>query len=117
MWSFCEVAIGIVAACLPTLAILVSKLQLQRISSSIVRLMSSTFGRSKNSSADNSKMTTTGRSIHEVQGEGNQYVQLPHSPLKGAKTVDSTGPNYPDNDNVSPYVAGGINERGERHEI
>ncbi|KAI0162929.1 hypothetical protein BJ166DRAFT_281161 [Pestalotiopsis sp. NC0098] len=94
VWSFCEVAIGIVAACLPTLAILVSKLQLQKISSSIVRLMSSTFGRSKSNSTEKSGMTTTGRRVHEVQGEGNQYAKLSEPPLEGDKTVDSKGPDY-----------------------
>lgn len=117
MWSFCEVAIGIVAACLPTLAILVSKLQLQRISASVVRLMSSTFGRSNNSTTGKSGMTTTGHTVHEVQGEGNRYAQLSELPLDGNKTVDSRDPKYRDSGNVSPYVAGSINERGERHEM
>ncbi|ETS85553.1 hypothetical protein PFICI_03578 [Pestalotiopsis fici W106-1] len=77
--------------------------------------MSATLGRSYNGSAENPRINTTGPSVHEVQGEGNRYVELSDFPLAAGKTIDSRGPNYRSSGNMSPYIAGSINERAEKH--
>jgi hypothetical protein len=85
IWSFCEISIGIVAACLPTLAILVTKLRLSRVSNSVIHLMSITFSRGSGSS---SRINTTA-SGREIQANDNQYAQLSERSLVRGRSAES----------------------------
>ncbi|KAI0376105.1 hypothetical protein F5Y04DRAFT_267193 [Hypomontagnella monticulosa] len=111
VWSFCEIAIGIVAACLPTLAVLVTKLHQSKISASFIHLLSTTFRRSHGSS----RSTKTGiRSVRETRSHDDEYTQLSELSLTPGESGGSGIPIYQGKGKVSPFVASSHTERGER---
>lgn len=114
VWSFCEIAIGIVAACLPTLAVLATKTHLSKVSASVIHLLSLTFRRSHGSSGSNTR--ASGHSVRENRSDENEYAQLSEWSLARAKSGDSRNPMHQGNSDVSPFVAGSLTERGERSE-
>ncbi|KAI1377943.1 hypothetical protein F4677DRAFT_30799 [Hypoxylon crocopeplum] len=114
VWSFCEIAIGIVAACLPTLAVLVTKLHLSKISTSVIHLVSNTFRRSNGSSG--SSTMASGHSARKARDDDNEYTQLSEWSIARGKSSDSRKPIHQASDDVSPFVVGSLTERGERRE-
>ncbi|XXG94395.1 hypothetical protein Hte_000650 [Hypoxylon texense] len=109
VWSFCEIAIGIVAACLPTLAILATK-----ISASVIRLVSLTFHSSSRGDSSGSNTKVSRHSVRETRSDDNEYVQLSEWSLPRGKSSDSRNTMHQRSDNVSPFIAGSPTERGER---
>ncbi|KAI1084251.1 hypothetical protein F5B20DRAFT_524169 [Whalleya microplaca] len=110
VWSFCEIAIGIVAACLPTLAVLVAKLHLSKISNSVIHLVSLTLRRSHDSSGNNTR--ASGRSVREPRIEDNEYAQLSEWSLPRGKSGDSRNPLHQGGVDVPPpFVAKSLTER------
>ncbi|KAI0799441.1 hypothetical protein GGR55DRAFT_480358 [Xylaria sp. FL0064] len=110
IWSFCEIAIGVVAACLPTLAVLATKSHLSKVSSSVIHLLSVTFRSSHGSSGNSTK--ASGRSVNEARSNENEYAQLSEWSLARGTSSDSKGHVRHDKGEVSSFVAGSITERG-----
>ncbi|TGJ84189.1 hypothetical protein E0Z10_g4573 [Xylaria hypoxylon] len=115
LWSFWEIAVGIVAACLPTLAVLATRSHLSKVSASVVHLMSLTFRRSQGGSANNTKIS--GHSVHESRNDENEYEQLPEWSVARGTSGDSKNPMHPTHGDASSFVASSIAERGERKEV
>ncbi|KAH9909708.1 hypothetical protein F4778DRAFT_10299 [Xylariomycetidae sp. FL2044] len=136
IWSFCEIAVGIVAACLPTLAVLATRSHLSRVSSSVRHLLSTTFRRSSPNhgsgsnfrSGNNTRMrimmsSSTTPSAHNRSGNSSRRgggarisddTQLSELSLtKGASLDDWRARTSRGDGDVSPYVAGSLAERGE----
>ncbi|KAI2618478.1 hypothetical protein GGR54DRAFT_640600 [Hypoxylon sp. NC1633] len=114
VWSFCEIAIGIVAACLPTLAILVTKLKLSKLSTSVMRLVSFISHTSRSGSGSNTK--ASGHSVRETKSDDNDYVHLSEWSLARGQSGDSRDAIYQGNGYVSPFVSSSRTEHGEGSE-
>ncbi|KAK9777710.1 putative Integral membrane protein [Seiridium cardinale] len=112
IWSFCEIAIGIVAACLPTLAVLVTKAHFSKTSASVIRLLAFTVRRSQGISGTNTR--ATGQSVRDTRSGDNAYTELPEWSLVRGKSGDSMYPIRQDNADVSTFVASSLAERGKR---
>jgi hypothetical protein len=91
VWSFCEIAIGIVAACLPTLAVLATKTHFSRIQASAIHLLSLTFRRSSRSGSNGSNGTSR-HSTREAEHVSNNYEQLSEVSLAPVKSNGSRAP-------------------------
>lgn len=84
IWSFAEISSGIVAACLPTIAVLVTRSYFSKVSRSVVHLLSTTFRRPRSSggsgSGSGSDSTTrpksNGRTWKPTQSDEEEFVQL-----------------------------------------
>ncbi|KAI0405666.1 hypothetical protein F4802DRAFT_596935 [Xylaria palmicola] len=111
VWSFCEIAIGIVAACLPTLAVLATKAHLTKVSGSVIHLLSMTFRRSHGSSSNDTRASR--HSAHAIPGEGSNYAQLSESSLARGASADSKNPIRKGNSDASAYIASSLAERGD----
>ncbi|KAI1779529.1 hypothetical protein F4818DRAFT_453587 [Hypoxylon cercidicola] len=111
IWSYCEIAIGIVAACLPTLAVLVTKLHQSNIPASLIHLLSVTFRRSHGRSSSDTR--ASGQGGRETRSHDNKYTQLSELSIGKGKSSDSRNPTL---QGVSPYVASSHTECGERRE-
>ncbi|KAI0521564.1 hypothetical protein F5B22DRAFT_542837 [Xylaria bambusicola] len=110
IWSFAEVSIGIVAACLPTLAVLATRSHLSKVSSSVVNLLTSTFRR--NPGGTNNDTKASGRSFHETRDEDNEYAQLSEWSLPRGTSADSKHPIHQANSDASPFDISSHVERG-----
>ena len=81
IWSFCEIAVGIVAACLPTLAVLVSQTRLSFASRSALTRISNTFRwRSRGSRGGLSSNPTS-----KAASDGTVYFEMSASPNPSQK--------------------------------
>ncbi|KAJ8108699.1 hypothetical protein ONZ43_g6347 [Nemania bipapillata] len=110
-WSFAEIAIGIVAACLPTIAVLATRSYFTRVSTSVIHLVSLTFRRSRGSSGNNTR--TSGNRDRETRRDENEFSQLSEVSLARGPSSDSRKYMHQGHGDVSTYVAGNLVERGE----
>ncbi|KAI0432394.1 hypothetical protein F5Y09DRAFT_329720 [Xylaria sp. FL1042] len=110
IWSFCETAIGIVAACLPTLAVLVTKSHLSKVLSSVAHLLSIPFHGSPGDSGSNTGASE--RSINEIRSDENEYPRLSEWSLVKGTSSDSRNPMHPSKGDVLSFAAGSATERG-----
>ena len=108
LWSFCEISIGIVAACLPTFAILFSKSHFLSISASARRLLSTTF--SRRSRRSDTEASTSGAGV--LEGGDDHAVQMFSWPLAGQENSFSNNIRKSSGDE-STFAASNASERGE----
>ncbi len=111
VWSFCEIAIGIVAACIPTLAVLATRSHLSRVSASVIHLVSLTFRRSHGSSSNDTRASR--HSVRETRNDENEFAQLSEWSLARGTSGESKKPIHQVNGDASPFAAGSLTERGE----
>ncbi|KAI0197516.1 hypothetical protein F4808DRAFT_296681 [Astrocystis sublimbata] len=119
IWSFAEISSGIVGACLPTIAVLVTRSYFLKVSNSLAHLLPITFRRSRGGGgSDNSTIRTKsrGQTLRPTQSDEDEFVQL-------AKVFTTQTPSNDSRDafqrmpqgrgDMSTFVSGGIVERGE----
>jgi hypothetical protein len=115
VWSFCEIAIGIVAACLPTLAVLATRLHLSNVSASVIHLLSRTFHGSHGSSGNQTR--ASGHSGRGTRIDENEDTQLSEWSLARGTSGDSKQPlHLGNNGDMTTFVASSHTEQGERDE-
>ncbi|KAI0436030.1 hypothetical protein F4803DRAFT_573064 [Xylaria telfairii] len=111
IWSGCEISVGIVAACLPTLAVLATRSHLSRVLSSVTHLLSLTVRRPHGSNTTTTR--GSGRSARETYSDENQFVQLSELSLVNETSRGSKRPVHQNDDPVPSSMAGSRIERGE----
>jgi hypothetical protein len=105
VWSFCEIAIGIVAACLPTLAVLATKSHLTKIQASAIHLLSVTFRRSRGSNSSNIRSV---HSVRETLPSESEYAHLSEESFARQNGGSRSG--------AAPFVTSRLAESGEKGE-